>query len=275
MPSSAAPLRVVVVDDEAPARVRLEDLLAQRPDATLVASCDSGQAAVEVLRGQPVDVVFLDVQMPEMTGFDVVQAVGAAAMPATVFVTAYDRYALRAFDVHAVDYLLKPYADARFAAAFERAASLARAASGASTPEATPGALLQRLDALLGDLARPAPEATPAPPRLDRFVLKTATRTLLLDAARVAWIEGAGAYVVLHADGHRYLYRGLLGHVAARLDPHRFVRVHKSAVVNLEFVRELLPDSHGEFTLVLHDGARVRLSRTYRPDLEARLGQSL
>ncbi len=258
-----SPLRILIADDERPARTRLEDLIAARPDVALAASCTGGADAVAAIARLRPDLAFLDVQMPEVDGLEVVRRVGVA-MPVTVFVTAYDQYALDAFDARAVDYLLKPYSDERFAAALDRAIRFVH--GGGSQ------VLAQRLSALLD---APRPSASPAAPVVQRFVVKGAARTFLVEDRRVAWIEGAGNYVVLHADGQRHLYRALLGRLAEKLDPARFVRVHKSAIVNLDFVRELLPDSHGEFTVVLRDGTAVKLSRTFRAGVEARLGQGL
>ncbi len=263
------PLSVLLADDERPARTRLEDLLATRPDVALVRACKGGAEAVEAIRATRPDIVFLDVQMPEVDGLEVVRRVGLEAMPVTIFVTAYDRYALEAFDARAIDYLLKPYSDERFGLALDRAVRYVQG-DGAH-------ALVEKLGALLGGREAPPPAPLPeeTPDRIDRFVVKGSSRIYFVEAARVAWIEGAGNYVVLHADGQRHLYRSLVGRLAVKLDPRLFVRVHKSAIVNLGYVRELLPDSHGEFTVVLTDGTAVKLSRTYRADVEARLGQTL
>jgi two-component system LytT family response regulator len=251
--------------------------------------------------GRPVDVLFLDVQMPEVDGFAVLEAAaapggvpgGAAALPVVVFVTAYDRYALRAFDAHAADYLLKPYSDERFRAALGRATWRARAAPAGATGPTTQGAVrdavrdaVQRLEALLADVrGRPgdatAPPAAAAAPSssaayLDRVVLKTRGRVRFLPVAEIAWIAAEGVYVRLHtAGGAAHLHRALLGELEAALDPQRFVRIHRSAVVNLDCVAELQADSHGEYTVLLRDRTTLKLSRGYRPALEARLGQRL
>jgi two-component system LytT family response regulator len=296
------PLRVLVVDDEPPARQRLLELLA-REAAHLgpVEACEGGRAAVDALAGaaragRPVELLFLDVQMPEVDGFAVLEAAaaspaGAAALPAVVFVTAYDQYALRAFDAHAADYLLKPYSDDRFRLALGRAAQRARHARGEGAGAAGRSAggegagnaagdpmhdALRRLEALLVDVRGRAPAAAAAPPHLDRVVLKAQGRVRLLPVEEIAWVEAEGVYVRLHtAGGAAHLHRALLGELEAALDPRRFVRIHRSAIVNLDFVAELQADSHGEYAVLLRDRTALKLSRGYRPALEARLGQRL
>jgi len=272
---SPVPLRVLVVDDEAPARRRLSELLEAVPDVRVVGECAGGEAAVQALHteaagGEPVDVVFLDVQMPEVDAFAVIEALPTAvgaAVPAVVFVTAYDQYALRAFDAHAVDYLLKPYSDERFHAALERAARRARAEGDALLRR------MDRLEALLADLRGVAP----APPAyLDRIVLKGRGRVRFLRVEDLAWVAAEGVYVRLHtAQRTAHLHRALLGELEAALDPRRFVRIHRSALVNLDAVEELQQDSHGEYAVLLKDRTVLRLGRTYRAALQARLGQSL
>jgi two-component system LytT family response regulator len=198
--------------------------------------------------------------MPELDGLGVVEAMGAEQMPLTVFVTAYDRHAIRAFEANAIDYLLKPFSDHRFAAAMSRART--------------------RLDDRhLRDFGRRllqlAGQASSPGRRLDRLVVKTAGTTRFVKLLDIDWIEAAGVYVNLHVGAKEMLYRSSLAELAARLDPVRFVRVHRSAIVNIESVVQLEGVSHGEFEAVLKSGARVRISRTYRSQLEARLGQPL
>ncbi len=281
------PLRVLVVDDEQPARRRLLELLEREAGVEVAGACDGGRAAVAALEaaaraGRPVDVLLLDVQMPEVDGFGVLEgavaALGPAALPAVVFVTAYDRYALRAFDAHAADYLLKPYSDERFRVALGRAGGRARAAPGAAGAAGAAGDAVRdavrRLEALLADVRGGGPRA--APRHLDRIVLKSRGRVRLLRVEEIAWAEADGVYVRLHtAGGAAHLHRMLLGELEAALDPRRFVRIHRSALVNLEFVAELQADSHGEYAVLLRDRTALKLSRGYRPALEARLGQRL
>ena len=291
VPSSDRPLRVVVVDDEKPARRRLVELLEREPHVELAAVCTGGREAVRAVRSaarasQPADVLFLDVQMPEVDGFAVLESLaeslGAAAVPAVVFVTAYDQYALRAFDAHAVDYLLKPFSDERFRMSLGRAAARARGSESAVRDA------LRRVEALLAvvrahrGLAATAtePSAGVAPSAvdeyLDRIVVKARGRVRFLRVEEIAWIEADDVYVRLHsADRASYLHRAPLRELEASLDPRRFVRIHRSTIVNLEFVAELQADSHGEFAVLLRDRTVLRLSRSYRPALEARLGQRL
>ncbi len=219
-----------------------------------------GQTAVEIIEREALDLVFLDVQMPELDGLEVIEAVGADAMPLTVFVTAYDQHAIRAFEANALDYLLKPFSDERLEAALSRAK----------------GRLDERGIREFGrSVLRLVSARPPAGRWLDRLVVKSAGTTRFIRVVEIDWIEGAGVYVNLHVAAKEFLYRAALNELAGRLDPMRFVRVHRSAIVNIDSILELQPVSHGEFELVLKNGCRSRVSRTYRAQLEIRLGQSL
>jgi len=251
---------VLIVDDEAPARQRLLDLLRGDPQVRSILQAENGAAAVEVIKGQRPDIIFLDVQMPELDGFGVIDALSAERMPLTVFVTAYDEHAIRAFEANALDYLLKPFSDERF--------------------EATMARIKSRLDERgMRDFGLHVFEMISREPRqerwLDRLVVKSAGRTHFIPVADIDWIESAGVYVTLHAGTKEWLYRAALGELARKLDPMRFVRVHRSTVVNIASVSHLEPISHGEFEIVLKNGSRSRLSRIYRAQLERRLAQSL
>ena len=204
--------------------------------------------------------MFLDVQMPELDGLGVLDAVGPERMPLTIFVTAYDQHAIRAFEANALDYLLKPYSDQRMEAAVERAR--------ARLVERKAGRFAQSVVQLLA--AMPREERY-----LDRLVLKSSGATHFVRVADVDWIEGAGVYVNLHVAGKELLYRATLNELTVRLDPLRFIRVHRSAVVNIDSIVRLEPISHGEFDVILKDGRQTRVSRTYRAALERRLGQAL
>ncbi len=260
MPQRTERLRVLVVDDEAPARQRLIDLLKNDPQIGAVLEAVNGKAAVDILRREVLDLVFLDVQMPELDGLQVIETVGAEAMPLTVFVTAYDKHAIRAFEAHALDYLLKPFSDERWEAALARAKTrhneLRIREFGRS--------VLQMLTT-----------RSQTTRYLDRLVVKGGGTTRFIRVADIDWIEGAGVYVSLHVAGKELLYRSALNELAGRLDPMRFVRVHRSTIVNIDSVLELQPISHGEFEIILKDGHRSRVSRTYRVQLENRLGQAL
>jgi two-component system LytT family response regulator len=251
-------LRVLVVDDERPARQRLVDLLGRDPQVGTIAEAENGEVAIARVRSERPDLLFLDVQMPELDGLGVVDALGAE-MPFTVFVTAYDHHAIRAFEADALDYLLKPFSDRRFGATMARAKArmIDRGLSAV-------GARMLRLTS-----------GAPAPGGLDRIVVRSGGTTRFVKLAEVDWIEGAGVYANLHAGPAEWLYRGTLNDLSQRLDRRRFVRVHRSAIVNIDSIVQLEAQSHGEFDAVLRTGARVRISRTYRTQLEERLGQPL
>jgi two-component system LytT family response regulator len=260
MARSAERIRVLVVDDEAPARLRLVDLLKKDPQVGTVLEAVNGKAAVEIIGREALDLVFLDVQMPELDGLQVVEAVGAAAMPLTVFVTAYDKHAIRAFEANALDYLLKPFSDERWEDTLARAKT-------------------RHNELKLGEFGRSVlrmlATRAQAGRYLDRLVVKGGGTTRFIPVVDIDWIEGAGVYVNLHVGGKELLYRSALNELAGRLDPLRFIRVHRSFIVNVDSILELQPISHGEFEIVLKDGHRSRVSRTYRTQLEKRFGQSL
>lgn len=255
---------VLVVDDEAPARQRLIDLLRKEPVAATILEAENGAAAVAAIEDRRPDLVFLDVQMPEMDGLGVMEAVGPEAMPLTVLVTAHDQHAVRAFEANALDYLLKPFSDERFEATIARVRS--------RLEERNLHEFGQRLMRMLSS-ERPAQQQRPN--RLDRLVVKSGGVARFIRAVEIDWIEAAGVYVNLHVAGKEILYRSALADLAERLDRARFIRVHRSTIVNIESILQLEPISHGEFEVVLKGGARTRISRSYRAQLEERLGQSL
>jgi two-component system LytT family response regulator len=246
------PLRVLIVDDEPLACQSIRLLLQGDPEVTVVGECSGADAASLAERARP-DILFLDVQMPEVDGFDLLEQIGIDRAPVVVFVTAHADHALRAFDVHAIDYLLKPVADARFAAALARAKTLA-SLRRAGDP-ADPG---------LGALLRERSRAT------RRILVRERDRTRVIDSDTIDWIGGADYYAEIHAAGETHLLRETLNQLAERLDPGRFVRVHRSAIVNLERVREIRALPHGDRELRLADGRRLRLSRTRREEFERR-----
>jgi two-component system LytT family response regulator len=251
---------VLVVDDEAPARQRLLDLLDGEKAISGILEASDGLAAVNLIESRRPDLIFLDVQMPELDGLGVMETVGPEAMPLTVFVTAYDQHAVRAFEANALDYLLKPYSDERFEATMARV----RTRLDQRSLQAF-GQQLIKMMAGTEDVQR----------RLDRLVVKSGGATRFIRVADIDWIEAAGVYVNLHVGGKEILYRSALTELAERLDPARFVRVHRSTIVNLESVVQLEPISHGEFDVMLKHGGRTRISRSYRAGLERQLGQSL
>lgn len=252
--------RILVVDDELPARQRLRELLDGDPDVGKVMEAENGLDAVEVILREQPDVVFLDVQMPGLDGMGVIDTIGIERMPVTVFVTAFDHHAVRAFESAAIDYVLKPYGDERMEAAFSRA----KARLDDKYVREFGQSVLKLLDNHRLDK-----------PFLDRVVIRERDKTELIRVESIDCIESAGVYVALHVGNARIIHRAALGELVGRLDPRRFVRVHRSTVVNIDSILHLEPASHGEFDLVLRSGHRVHVSRTFRPLLEARLGQPL
>jgi two-component system LytT family response regulator len=258
------PVRTLIVDDERMARKRILTLLAGDADMDVVGECTNGRDAVAAIAAEQPDLVFLDIQMPELDGFGVVQAVGVQRMPVTVFVTAFDQHALKAFEAHALDYLTKPFDRERFETSLGRAkqqVQLRAAANSAHTAaEDREPALNARLVALLLDMERRQQYA-------ERLMVKNAGRVLFLRVEEIDWIEAAGSYVRLHVgrDGH-LLHEGIAA-LMNRLDPSRFARVHRSTIVNLDRVREMQPWFHGDAIAILRDGTRLQVSRTYREAL--------
>jgi two-component system, LytTR family, response regulator len=249
-------LRVAIVDDEANARTALRILLRRRADVEVVAECRNGVEAVEVLRWMTVDLLLLDVQMPGLDGFGVIRALGPGRVPPTVFVTAFDRYAVRAFDVEALDYVLKPFDETRFVAAFERARRRIgerRSAQWAQRLlEAAPG---------------PAEEA----PELPRIPVPVGDRVLFVSFDDIDWIAAANQYVVLHVGPKELLLRQSLQRLSERLPAERFARIHRSHLVNLAKVREIARLTKGDAEVTLVTGRRLRLSRRYRRGLRGKL----
>jgi two-component system, LytTR family, response regulator len=253
-------IRTLIVEDEPLMRERLRGLLAEEPDVVIVGECANGPEAVAALDADRPDLVFLDVQMPGLNGFEVIEAVGVERMPATVFVTAYDRYALRAFEVHALDYLLKPFNRERFRQALERARGRLR--------QARPAEVHELLRALLADVQTAA-----RGPR--RLIVKSDNRIVLVKPEDVDWVEAAGNYVRLHVGKDEHLLRATMEGVEAQLPPRQFVRIHRSTIVNVERIHSMEPGFHGDYVVQLHDGTELPLSRTYRPKLEELLGRPL
>jgi two-component system, LytTR family, response regulator len=255
---------VLIADDEAPARQRIVDLLRRQPPAAIQAAtileASDGFSAVDMIQNRRPDLVFLDVQMPERNGLEVIDDVGPERMPLTVFVTAYDEHAIGAFEANALDYLLKPFSDERFDLTMTRIGNRLDERSVQEFGRR----MLRMISAMPG---RDLP--------LDRLAVKSGGSTRFVRVGDIDWIEAAGVYANLHIGGKELLYRAALTELAERLDPLRFVRVHRSAIVNIESILRLEPISHGEFEVILKDGSRSRISRTYRNLLEKRLGQSL
>jgi two-component system, LytTR family, response regulator len=255
---SAMAVRTLIVDDERMARKRLRTLLVPDGDVEIVGEASNGRDAVAAIRDQQPDLVFLDVQMPELDGFAVVHAVGVDAMPVTVFVTAFDQYALKAFEVNALDYLTKPFDRERFEVSLARAKTQVKFRDGARPGD--DAGVSERLVALLAGLERRQQYA-------ERLMVKSAGRVVFLRVEDIDWIEAAGSYVRLHAGRDAHLLHEGIAALLTRLDPARFARVHRSTIVNLDRVRELQPWFHGDAVAILRDGTRLQVSRTYRDAL--------
>jgi two-component system LytT family response regulator len=258
-------IRTLIADDELPAQRRLLDLLAKEPDIQVAGVARDGREAVELVSAHRPDLLFLDVQMPVLDGFGALRQLEPQMIPVTVFVTAYDKYAIRAFEAHALDYLLKPYSDERFETTLQRARDHIRTHRASEL-----GQCVARL------LAGPAPaQRDLRPPYLERVAIKASGRVTFLNVGEIDWIEAAGVYVNLHCGGRTCLLRETLAQLLKRLEPNRFVRIHRSAAVNTARICELRTRSHGDYSVLLKDGTTLALSRNYRAQLEAWLRQSI
>ena len=254
-------LRAVIVDDEPLARDLLDALLAEHEDIQVVAKCQNGREAISYLQSTAADLLFLDVQMPNIDGFDVLEKVGLQHLPPTVFVTAYQEHAVRAFDVHAVDYLTKPVDAERLTTALKRVREKIAAKIALLTQE--------QFTAMLSGL-RNSEE-----PRsyLSRFLVKDGEKEILLPVEKVDWVEAAQYYCCLHTNGRQYMLRETITELDNRLSPTQFVRIHRSSIVNLDRIREFYRDGHGEGSIVLTDGTKLRMSKVGRQKL-ADLGKA-
>ena len=245
-------VRVLIVDDEPLARERIRMLLHDEPGFEIASESSNGTEALAAIERLAPDLVFLDIQMPELNGFEVLERLDPAQLPVVIFVTAYDQYALKAFEVCALDYLLKPFDRERFSRA------LARARVDLDRRKA--GAVNEQVLKLLSELQQ-------GRKHLDRLVIRHGGRVLFLRADEIDWIEAAGNYVRLHAGKEEYLYRESMTKLEARLNPSLFARVHRSTIVNLERIKELQPWFRGDYMIVLRDNQKLTLSRTYRSRL--------
>jgi two-component system LytT family response regulator len=256
-------IRTLIVDDEPLARERLRKLLAVESDIEIVGECADGRQALAAIKKESPDLVFLDIQMPELDGFGVIAGLEDVAAPAFVFVTAYDRFALRAFEVHALDYLLKPFDRERFQKALDRARHLAQ--------QRQSGDFNQRLSSLLSDLKSDRPE----PKYLDRLAVKTEGRVLFFKTDDIDWIEAADNYVSIHIGAEEHLHRETMASLETKLPPHRFIRISRSTIVNVERIREMQPMFHGDYVVILKNGTKLNLSRNYREKLNQLLGKGM
>lgn len=258
--ADAARLRAIIVDDEMLARQIIREMLAGDPEIEIVAECVNGREAVEAIQERQPHLLFLDIQMPEVAGFEVLEALKGERLPIVIFVTAYDHYAVRAFEYHALDYLLKPFDRERFEMAVSRAK--------AQTRREKNGELDKRILALLDALKAETKY-------VERLVIKTGGRVFFLETDEVDWIEAEGNYVRLHTDKKSHLLRETIGSLEAHLDPKQFLRIHRSTIVRIDSIRELQPWFHGEYHIILNNGTKLTLSRNYREQLQSVLGKSL
>jgi two-component system, LytTR family, response regulator len=262
--ADATPIRVLVVDDEPLAREKVRTMVADDPEVELVGECANGAEAVAAVERERPDLLLLDVQMPEVDGFAVLEALKSGHMPQVIFITAYDQYAVHAFEVHALDYLLKPFDRDRFRAAVERAKAdirRQRGPNGDRELDERVRALLQHFEAESKYLAR--------------LVVKTGGRVFFLPVEEIDWIEAEGNYVNVHTPKKSYLLRETISSLETQLDPRQFVRIHRSTIVQIGRIRELQSWSHGEYRVRLHNGTELTLSRNYRENLQSVLGGSL
>lgn len=241
-------IRTLIVDDEELARERLRQLLKNEPEIELVGECAEGREALRVIHEKSPELIFLDIQIPELNGFDVLEAINLEPMPVIVFVTAHDQFALRAFEVHAVDYLLKPFDRGRFQTALRHAVDHVKNREASLHPE--------RQAALLADLNASKP--------IERLAVKSSGRVILLKLPDIAWIQSAHNYVELHTDNGAYLHRETLSALEARLPADEFIRISRSVIVSLDRVEELEPLFSGEYAVKLRNGTKLTLSRRYR-----------
>jgi len=252
-------IRAMIVDDEPLARERIRSLLDDAGDVDVIAECANGREAIEALEESPPDLLFLDIQMPEINGFDVLQEIGVGHVPVVIFVTAYDQFAVRAFEAHALDYLLKPFDDERFEATLQRARERIRQQQG--------GDLDRRLRALLQ-------EARGDRGYLQRLVVPTGQRSVFVRTEQIDWIEAERNYVRLHVGGRAYLLRENLSRIESALDPTMFCRIHRSTVVNIDRIQAVETVVRGEYLVVLHDGTKLTSGRGYRRNLHALMGKA-
>ncbi|HWN08477.1 MAG TPA: LytTR family DNA-binding domain-containing protein [Pyrinomonadaceae bacterium] len=251
------PLRVLLVDDEPLAREMLREMLQGDPGVEIVGESINGLEALEAIRKHTPELIFLDVQMPEMGGFEVLEALGSQ-IPHVIFVTAYDQYAVRAFEVNAMDYLLKPFDQERFDISWQRAREqILRDRNGGTD---------QRILALLEEMKA-------GNKYLERLVIKSAGRIYFLETSEISWIEAEGNYVSVHSGKKSHLLRETISSLESQLDPKKFVRIHRSSIVSLAHVQELQPWFHGEYRVILNDSTQLTLSRNYREKLQEALGK--
>jgi two-component system, LytTR family, response regulator len=260
MATESNQIRVLIVDDEPPSRRRLERLLSRDPAIEITGNCAGAADALSSIATQRPELIFLDIQMPRMDGFAFLNDLAVEPMPLIIFVTAYDQYAVRAFEVCAFDYLLKPYDEDRFDQVLQRAKQRIH--------EQRKSAFNQQALSLLKGFG-------PQPKPLRKLVIKTPQKVFFLNPEEIDWVKAEGKYARLHVGQDSYLWRGALNELETQLDVTRFIRIHRSTIINLERVKELHPLFHGEYEVILRDGTQLTLSRRYRIKLQEAIGSSL
>ncbi len=253
-------VRAIIVDDEPPGRQKIREMLKNEPDVELVAECTNGPEAVDAIRAKSPNLVFLDIQMPGLDGFGMLEALGNNHVPVVIFVSTYDQYALQAFEVHALDYLLKPFDKQRFQHSLRQAKT--------QIEKEKQGNFHQRLLSLLEGLGAARKHA-------NRLVVRSWGRVFFLKTDEIDWIEAAGNYVRLHVGTDTHLFRETMRAIQKKLDPNQFIRIHRSTFVNIEKIKELQPWFHGEYVVILRDGTQLTMSRSYRNNLPELLGKAL
>ena len=254
-------IKTLIVDDEPLAREAIRDLLQTQPDFRIVGECETGRQSVEAILSIHPDLVLLDVQMPEMDGFQVIQCVTPQRMPLTIFVTAYDSYALKAFEMHALDYVLKPFEEERLLQALQRAKVYL---NQSRNQEITDRLLeLLRYHTSRSGVSSPTPAV-----HLERLVIRSRGRVLFLSVREVDWIQAEGSYVRLHLGNKSYVQRTTMGTLQQQLDSRHFVRIHRSTIVNIEHISEIKPWPTGEYVIIMRNGKELTLSRGYRDSLQ-------
>ncbi len=263
-PPNPSAIRAVIADDERLARKKLRILLDSEPQVEVVAECPNGRQAVSAIRSFRPDMVLLDIQMPDLNGFEVLNEIPSAEMPTVIFTSVYDQYAVRAFEAHALDYLLKPFDQDRLHAAVERASTEIRK----SRHQEFTNRVLEMLSSITS-------EKRTISPFDDRLAIKTNGRVVFLNLDEIHWIEAAANYVRLNTAKEAYLFRETISRVSERLNPADFVRIHRSMIVNVRRIKELIPVNSGEYVVVLHGGKELSCSRGYRSNLQPLLGKNL
>ena len=255
-----ARLKLLIVDDEPLARERIREMLRADPQIEIIGDCSNGDDAIEVVKTSRPDLLLLDIQMPGTDGFGVLEALDPSEIPCIIFITAYDQYAVKAFEVYALDYLLKPFDRERFSKAIERAKQHVFKERNKS--------LTDRVLAALNEIKN-------KPEYLERLVIRTKGHIFFIKTEEIDWLEAEGNYVRLHSGKESYLLRDAISSLETQLDPKKFLRIHRSAIVNINRIQELQPWFHGEYRVILQDGVQLTLSRSYRDKLNELVGKSL